>query len=1728
MGFFRQVGLLLWKNWLLQKRKICVSIFEVLLPVGFAILVLLIRLAVKAKEYPDPTYYPTKSLITDSLVNSPQIGFTPNTLDTNKVMDKVLKNINTMSHNSTYVKFPFDTEDDAVKYFRYNSSLMQMVVVFADVSATSRLPKNIKFSIRPYTGSARWRTELNFPVFQSNSPRKDTDEPLYESRGVLMMQYLVGLAVTDYHREVEGLPAANLTVYKQRMAYPHYIDDPMILIIQNNLPLFIVLSFILSIIINTKNLVYEKERKLKESMKLMGLTSSVHWVSWFITYAVYLVPAMAIYAIIFSIKVSNAGSVLANTDPSLFFVFLLCYSLAMISFCFMVSTFVQKANVGAAVAGVLFFGFFFPYFFMTQTYDTLTRNSKLGASLLFNVAMSLGANVIGIHEGTGEGAQWRNFYQPATVDDNLSLLACMIMLLVDTAIHLIICWYLDNIRPGEYGIPKPFYFCFTKSYWCGSSQASDAVYQTENEHNRRFEKEPTNTHPGIQILNLKKTFGRKVAVAGTSLNLYEGQITVLLGHNGAGKTTTMSMLTGFIPPTSGTAIVNGFDIRTNIAGVRGSLGLCPQHNILFDTMTVREHLLFFAKLKGYQSPTLEEEVIAMAKEVGLDTKIHTASTNLSGGQKRKLSVGIALIGGSKVVILDEPSSGMDPAARRQTWNVLQRARQGRTLVLSTHYMDEADLLGDRIAIMAEGVVKCCGSSMFLKKLYGAGYHLVVVKLPHCNVDELTRYIQTHVKTAELETVINSEVSYLLADSESSKFPTLFNGLDDNKDRLGISSFGTSATTMEEVFLKVGDSAVDEDSSISTQDSDLKSGTKNGILNPSFNTDKAGFEGTENGGCHSPFSLTNKVDALKGYDDSIDMSTSDIMSFNKGFQKNTGFQLKKSRFWGLFVKKALHTWRNRVVTFVQLLLPVIFTIFGLAIDKARPKGSDEPALTFSLKDFGSNYVPCGASDGNSKFRALYQSQFSGSQMENFSLAGGYTFDNYTLKRAGDLGTATFNKRMIVGMGVIDSATDNLVVTAAYNGQPYHAQPISVNFLMNTILQFFMNSSYSLQTSINPLPKDEEDKAKFDVTLALGAGFSVGLFIGFGMAFLTTMFIYFLIKERQVGAKHMQVVSGVGPLSYWIPTFIWDFINYIIPSLLLLIVFLAYQQSAYLDDGRWGIVILVLVIYGWAVLPFMYALQFAFQSPPSGVVVVIMLNIFSGIITTTAVFVLQIPSIGTESIADILDWVFAFIFPNYNMATCFIKLYTNYLNLKSCASTQGLCAMGMVSPCCPKTCSKSVFCVLYQEDYMSVEKPGIGVYLILMAVQGAVFSVIVLLIEYHFFQRIWYLIRGAPDSGQEPLPFDHAASHVEDSDVAAERQRINSSPASVMSATGTDSLLLVNLYKRYGTFVSVDHICVGVPEQECFGLLGQNGAGKTTTFKMLTGDVMVTGGNAYLKGSDVRSNIKEVQANMGYCPQFDALIDQMTGRETLFMYARLRGVPEENIPSVVNTLLDILMLRPHADKLAGLYSGGNKRKLSTAIALIGDPPFIMLDEPSSGMDPKARRQLWNVLSQVRASGRTLVLTSHSMEECDALCTRIAIMVNGKFMCLGSPQHLKNKFGQGYTLIVQLGALPDGSTAPNEPVIDFILEHFAGAKVFDDHQGYIHFQVPDSNVRLAQVFSIMEDLKKNLNVSDYSVHQTTLEQVFLTFTRAQIAPKEETKRSELAKICCCCCIKGGCYKS
>lgn len=186
-------------------------------------------------------------------------------------------------------------------------------------------------------------------------------------------------------------------------------------------------------------------------------------------------------------------------------------------------------------------------------------------------------------------------------------------------------------------------------------------------------------------------------------------------------------------------------------------------------------------------------------------------------------------------------------------------------------------------------------------------------------------------------------------------------------------------------------------------------------------------------------------------------------------------------------------------------------------------------------------------------------------------------------------------------------------------------------------------------------------------------------------------------------------------------------------------------------------------------------------------------------------------------------------------------------------------------------------------------------------------------------------------------------------------------------------------------------------------------------MLIGDEWIDSGEAWVNGHSLSHDMREVYRNIGYCPQFDALFDELTGEETLKVYCLLRGIPPERIRYVTMKLARHLNFVKHLPKLSSQYSGGNKRKLSTAIALLGKPSVVYLDEPTTGMDPGAKRRLWQVLTRYRMKGKTIVLTSHSMEECDALCTRLAIMVNGEFQCIGTAQRLKHKFAKNYLLLI-----------------------------------------------------------------------------------------------------------------
>lgn len=335
---------------------------------------------------------------------------------------------------------------------------------------------------------------------------------------------------------------------------------------------------------------------------------------------------------------------------------------------------------------------------MIWDYEELTSMEKLLASLSPNMAMLYSLNYISYLEAFGEGLQWSNVWYPVYSNDSWTVGDFLIEMLFTSFALFVVTLYMERVLPSTYGVALPWNFLFSKAFWCDNGQQRELPCSSEDRpHDAILEEVPQNLTASIHIKNLAKHFPNgKVAVDNLSFNIFEDQITILLGHNGAGKSTAISMLSGMLHPTSGTAIINGYDIRTETQKARGSIGFCAQNNILFDELTVEEHIYFYSKLKGLSSKNAEIEAEKYANLLNLEPRKRASA--LSGGMKRKLSLAIALCGDSKFVLCDEPSSGMDPTARRELWKVLQSVKKSRSILLTTHYMDEADILGDRIAM----------------------------------------------------------------------------------------------------------------------------------------------------------------------------------------------------------------------------------------------------------------------------------------------------------------------------------------------------------------------------------------------------------------------------------------------------------------------------------------------------------------------------------------------------------------------------------------------------------------------------------------------------------------------------------------------------------------------------------------------------------------------------------------------------------------------------------------------------------------------------------------------------------------------------------------------------------------------------------------------------------------------------------------------------------------------
>jgi ABC-2 type transport system ATP-binding protein len=315
-----------------------------------------------------------------------------------------------------------------------------------------------------------------------------------------------------------------------------------------------------------------------------------------------------------------------------------------------------------------------------------------------------------------------------------------------------------------------------------------------------------------------------------------------------------------------------------------------------------------------------------------------------------------------------------------------------------------------------------------------------------------------------------------------------------------------------------------------------------------------------------------------------------------------------------------------------------------------------------------------------------------------------------------------------------------------------------------------------------------------------------------------------------------------------------------------------------------------------------------------------------------------------------------------------------------------------------------------------------------------------------------------------------------------------PETSMPAAGGAAVHIENLVKRFGDFTAVDNVSLDVARGEIFGFLGPNGAGKSTTIRILCGLMAPTSGRATVGGFDVSRYPEEVKRTIGYMSQKFSLYDDLSVKENIAFFAGVYGVSPEKYRERLAFVLKMADLEDKQDMLTRLLSGGWKQRLALGCAILHEPPILFLDEPTSGVDPIARRSFWELIYQLSAAGHTIFVTTHYMDEAE-YCHRIALMYDGRTIALGSPAELKRSLGVGHLLNLESSDLLESLTQV------YGGDHILDVAVFG---GGLHVKVSDAEKAIAWIRQTLD--RAGITISVLEAITPSMEDVFVSLIEDQ----------------------------
>ena len=1513
------------------------------------------------------------------------------------------------------------------------------------------------------------------------------------------------------------------------MKYTDYRIDSFGDLLGFIISIIILLAYMAPLSLYVFRIVGEKETKIKETMKIMGLSEGEYFLSYFIQYIIISFFVSLINALLFKCTFKHI--------PFHFLFFsILLWAFDIFSLVYFFQSFIDKKRISLILSLVIYFIMF------CLSLICVFGKKSLALKVILSIFPPVGLN-IGILLFSKFEVNFKYFYNKDFLInyDNYSIGIMYLMFIIDFILYLFLGFYLNNVLPHEIGIQSPWYFLFTKKYWNSFKKKkkintiqkmpqnnleknekeiieSNTSLEDKNLYNNSsdFENEEIynnkyNKRDILKIRNIVKKFeDGKVAVNGVNLNLYKDEIFALLGQNGAGKTTLISMLTGIYQATSGYIIYKDINILNNLNMdiFREKIGICPQHDILFDNLNVREHLEMFSIFKGVESKKVNLEINKVLKDFQLEDIQYMIVKNLSAGQRRKISIALAIIGGSEVIFLDEPSSGMDISSRRNLWEILKYQSKGKIIILTTHYMEEASVLGKRIGIINLGKLKCLGSPLFLIEKFGKYMTLNVTKEKKADnkiiIDFISKFF-THIKYEVLHEEILFRIQIKGEDLENQEnkneinLSNFFKKFDEQLSTLKIKTYNVSMPTLEDAFLNIISN--NREKLIKQNDKKiLIEENQNSIL---FNTILK-----EN------FPITKKF----------------ISDFNINM---------KRRF--------LIAIRDIKSFIIEILCPFIIVLIGLGIANSEMNYFSYPEL-IDISIIGNQKILYASLLNNNKVEDYFITninnikneiieEFDYFKFQNNSIAIKYFVDMVYYKSKDSENSLNHEIDMTTdkyigyyaSLLMLEEKDNKYEFIMLLNTRVSHCIPIYSHYLLKSIIEKTIKKRIDINFTHYPMPLT--DKLKEISNYNLGNKIIIVFFIGVALSLQPINFISLLVRERNNNSKHLMRISGINIVAYWIANYIFEIIKYYFTygiCLVILYFFDFYKKHLYI----------FYLVYGPGMISLTYSLSFFFLTESSSQNIIIIIYFVLGDLSSIIVYLIRIKG-NLKTITTILQYFFGL-----NPLFCFnysFNILLNYINLFVLDYPNEW--------------------VTFKEDeknkkILNLIKPMI----IYSSIECFLYTLLLIILESKSYSY--------PSKKTNQILNEN--NENDDKDKSKEINIYESSKGDLMKNNKKNKNILLNvknLQKIYKSgfcnkenHMAVKNINFSLDPAECFGFLGFSGAGKTTTFKCITQELPQDKGEILVKGENISGNLNKLQHFFGYCPQFNAIFEHLTVYENLEFYARIKGMNHNSINTLVRTMIKEMSLKEFKDKISKNLSGGNKRKLSVAISILCNPPIILLDEPATGIDPEARHSMWSIIHRMSTKGKSsVIMSTHSMNDAETLCKRLGIIIDGEFVFYGNKNEIKEKYGKGYEINIRIKPIDeksknsilnniDKNTLVNSENLEIILKklnkdnyygEFKNGKIGEKIYNYILnksinieeliewfffvenalkfidkgknyfdkiillenfdnaflFKIEKNNkINIGFIFGTFEESKEECFVSEYSIKQTSLEQIFI----------------------------------